>query len=322
MAKTPKKMKDPTEAALSAIQDALQIRDTDMRKRPTGGTSQTPMISDEPETTWPGLRSSGAGLKDPLDDDIRRHDEPAPMRRPANDDRESIGQILRTLQRRPARTSYIIATVFAVAWVAAGLMLGWIYLPQLQAALSPTGLTAPVVAVLGTIFLAPIIFFYVLAHMAWRSQELRLITQSMAEVAMRLAEPETVARESIVTVGQAIRREVAAMGDGIERALARAAELETLVANEVSALEHAYNDNEVRIRALLQDLGSQRDTLVGQAGQIRDAINSVHLDLSHDISQISELVSEQVNDASRRITHTLAEKGEHITRALGQIGRA
>jgi len=41
---------------------------------------------------------------------------------------------------------------------------------------------------------------------------------------MRLAEPETVARESIVTVGQAIRREVAAMGDGVERALARAAE--------------------------------------------------------------------------------------------------
>ena len=110
------------------------------------------------------------------------------------------------------------------------------------------------------------------------------------------------------------------MGDGVERALARAAELETLVANEVSALEHAYNDNEVRIRALLQDLGGQRDTLVGQAEQIRDAINGVHLDLSGDISQISQLVAEQVNEASRRITHTLAEKGEHITRALQQSG--
>ena len=238
------------------------------------------------------------------------------MRRPANDDRESIGQILRSLQRSPARTSYKIATVFAVAWVVVGLILGWMYLPQLEGALSPTGLTAPVLAVLATIFLAPIIFFYVLAHMAWRSQELRLITQSMAEVAMRLAEPETIARESIVTVGQAIRREVAAMGDGVERALARAGELEALVANEVSALEHAYNDNEVRIRALLQDLGSQRDTLVGQAAQIRDAINSVHLDLGHDISQINELVAEQVNEASRRITHTLGREGRaHHARA-------
>ena len=83
---------------------------------------------------------------------------------------------------------------------------------------------------------------------------MRLIAQSMAEVAMRLAEPETVAREFIVSVGQAIRREVAAMGDGVERALARAAELEALVHNEVSALERAYNDNEVRIRGLLEDL--------------------------------------------------------------------
>src|SRR5256712_12166848 len=139
----------------------------------------------------------------------------------------------------------------------------------------------------------------------------------MAEVARRVAEPETVARESIVTVGQAIRREATAMGDGVERAPARAAELETLVANEVSALEHAYNDNEVRIRALLQDLGRQRDTLVGQAGQIRDAINSVHLDLSHDIPQATELAAEQVDDASRRLPHALSEKPEHTTRALG-----
>src|SRR5260370_255746 len=105
-----------------------------------------------------------------------------------------------------------------------------------------------------------------------------------------------------------------------ERAPARAGELETLVANEVSALEHAYSENEVRIRGLLQDLGTQRDSLVGQAGQIRDAINSVHLDLSHDISQISELVSEQVNEASRRIQQSLYDKAEHITRALGNAG--
>jgi hypothetical protein len=143
---------------------------------------------------------------------------------------------LRTLQHRSSRTSYVTATVFAGLWVFAGLVLGWMYVPEVQSALGPTGLTAPVLAMLAAVFFVPIIFFYVLAHMASRSQELRLITQSMAEVAMRLAEPEPVARESLVTVGQAIRREVAAMGDGVERALARAAELETLVANEVSAL--------------------------------------------------------------------------------------
>ena len=124
----------------------------------------------------------------------------------------------------------------------------------------------------------------------------------------------------IVTVGQAIRREVAAMGDGVERALARASELEAMVRNEVAALERTYSDNEVRIRGLLQDLANQRDTLVGQAEQVRSAINNVHIDLTQDLSTISDLVGQQVNEAAERITHSLAEKGEHITVALGQIG--
>src|SRR5262250_1377112 len=311
MANTSKKIKDPTEAALSAIQDALSARDAAAEAQ--AGISPTPAVSAAEDLQWSGISSAPAA-------DEQQREEQAFSRRAANDDRESIGNILRALQRRPAGTSYVTATVFAGLWVLAGLVLGWMYFPEMRAALGPSGLAAPVLAMLAVVFFVPIVFFYVLAHMAWRSQELRLITQSMAEVAMRLAEPETVARESIVTVGQAIRREVTAMGDGIERALARAAELETLVANEVSALEHAYTDNEVRIRALLQDLGSQRDTLVGQAEAVRDAINGVHLDLSNDISQISQLVAEQVNEAARRITHTLAEKGEHITRALGHAG--
>src|SRR5215510_11182085 len=287
MANTPKKMKDPTEAALSAIQDALQPPGDDKPSQPSTAIPPRPPADAAAEKPWTGLRTKPAKAPEtlknapvPYEDESLRADDR--MRRPANDDRESIGTILRALQQTPSRTSYVLASVFAGVWIIAGFALGFLYVPEIQRALGPTGLTAPVLAVLAAIYLAPVVLFYVLAHMAVRSQEMRLIAQSMAEVAMRLAEPETVARDSIVTVGQAIRREVAAMGDGIERALARAAELETLVANEVSSLEHAYTDNEVRIRALLQDLGSQRDTLVGQAEAVRDAINGVHLDLSND----------------------------------------
>src|ERR1700753_2623008 len=108
----------------------------------------------------------------------------------------------------------------------------------------------------------------------------------MREGALRLADPETVARESVVTVGQAIRREVAAMGDGVERALARAAELETLVSNEVALLERTYSDTERRIRTLLNDLATQRETLVTQAEQMHTAISSIHIDLGQDVSAI------------------------------------
>ena len=104
-----------------------------------------------------------------------------------------------------------------------------------------------VIAGLAALLFAPILLFYFLASLAWRGQELSMIAQSMAQMAVRYSEPEGSARESMVTVGQAIRREVAAMGDGVERAIARAGELEALVSNEVAALERAYSDNEVRI---------------------------------------------------------------------------
>ena len=84
-----------------------------------------------------------------------------------------------------------------------------------------------VLAGLAALFFAPVLLFYFLASLAWRGQEMRMIAQSMAQVAIRFSEPEAAAADSMVTVGQAIRREVAAMGDGVERAIARAGELET-----------------------------------------------------------------------------------------------
>ncbi len=312
MANYPKKMTDPTEAALSAIQEALNIRDDEEQPagRPEGVADLFGDAGQPPASTAADTFGSDA---------VGTRDLAAQTTRAANDDQQSIGQVLQALQRRPARSSYFAAAVFSAAWVSGCLALSWAYLSDLSAVAGPGHSPAAIMIGLGAAALLPIIFFFGVAHMAWRAQELRLIAQSMARVAMRLAEPESVARDSIVTVGQAIRREVAAMGDGVERALARASELEALVQNEVAALERAYSDNEVRIRGLLQDLASQRDTLVGQAEQVRSAINNVHIDLTQDLSTISDLVGQQVNEAAQRITHSLAEKGEHITLTLGQI---
>jgi hypothetical protein len=318
MANYPKKTIDPTEAALSAIQEALNLQDEGVETaRPE---SMSGLLSGAADGRPSGMASPGADQGTYDSDAIGTRDLASPPTRAANDDQESIGQILQALQSRPARSSYFVATVFSAAWIVGCLSLSWAYLSDLNAALGPGHSSAALMIGLGAAALLPIIFFFGVAHMAWRSQELRLIAQSMAQVAMRLAEPESVARDSIVTVGQAIRREVAAMGDGVERALARASELEALVQNEVGALERTYSDNEVRMRGLLQDLASQRDTLVGQAEQVRSSLNNVQIDLTQDLSTISDLVGQQVNDAAQRITDSLAERGEQITLTLGQIG--
>src|SRR3984957_19991772 len=260
MANNPKKVKDPTEVALSAIQEALNIGDAptaDMRD------SARDDVMPQSSSTYNEDFDTRPGTDRPIFDPI---EEPRPTRRAANDDRETIGQILQAIQKgRPARNVYTLATLFAGVWILGAALLTFSFLPSLQAAIGQGSGGTLALAGLAALFFAPVLLFYFLASLSWRGQELRMIAQSMAQVAIRFSEPEGAASDSMVTVGQAIRREVAAMGDGVERAIARAGELETLVANEVSALERAYSDNEVRIRALLQDIAHQRDNLVGQA---------------------------------------------------------
>src|SRR5215470_13524154 len=314
-----KKGKDPTEVALSAIQEALNIRESDLKPTRSAGPPEAAAAAEAAdESRLRGARGSAREIPIETPATDPGHDQREVVKA-ANDDRESIGLILQSLQRRPARTPFIIASLFTALWTIAALGLIYGLGGQLRQISGETG-WAPTVIGLSGAFSAPIVFFYALAHMVARLSELRIVSSSMAEATLRLAEPETLARDSIVTVGQAIRREVAAMGDGVERALARAAELETLVNNEVAALERAYNDNEVRIRNLLDGLAEQRETLVGQAEQVRNAITNVHLDLSHDITTVSELIAERVNEAAQRVTRALADQGEQITLALGTAG--
>ncbi len=318
MANNPKKVKDPTEVALSAIQEALNISEApgvnDGRGSVRNDATPTTSTPGYDDSTFDARPSEDRQIFDPID-------ESRPARRAANDDRETIGQILQAIQKgRPARSVYTLATLFAAVWIIGAAILMISFLPSLRAAIGPGGGSILALAGLAALFVAPVLLIYFLASLSWRGQELRMIAQSMAQVAIRFSEPETAASDSMVTVGQAIRREVAAMGDGVERAIARAGELETLVANEVSALERAYSDNEVRIRALLQDIAHQRDNLVGQAEQVRSAISGVQIDLRHDIALISDAIASRVDEVAKSITGALEERGAHITSALSNAG--
>ena len=254
MANIPQKSNDPTEEALSAIQEALDVGL--MSPRAAAGSEER----QAPASAIPDL------FNEPSPEAAWATSDAIP-RRAANDDRASIGHILQTLRRRPTRTPYIIASAAAFIWAIGGLATAYLSGAELEALLATPHIGLPAAIGIACAIGMPAIFFYVIAHMFSRSQDMRQVAESLAEVAMRLAQPETSARESIVTVGQAVRREVTAMGDGVERALARAAELEALVHNEVSALERAYNDNEVRIRDLLSELTNQRETLVNHNEQ-------------------------------------------------------
>ena len=182
MASNPKKIHDPTEAALSAIQEALEVRMQEAASDANlGSATWEPEIAPDLRRNTPrngtlvekSRNGSADGPRDgapPGDADelvaeppIRafpRAEEPPVSRRPAaNDDRQSIGQILQAVQRRPSRLSFTIATIFSAAWLVAGAGLAWLYMPQLEAILAESRGVAPLLIGLGALYLLPIFFF-------------------------------------------------------------------------------------------------------------------------------------------------------------------
>ena len=243
------------------------------------------------------------------------------LRRPANDDRESIGQILRTLQRRPARTSYIVATVFAVVWVFAGLMLGWMYLPQLAGRARPDRTDRAG------------------AGRARRDLSSRRSSSSTCSPTWHGGRRNCGSSPSPwprSPCGSPSRRPWRAnrSSPSARRSAARSPPWATASSARWRAPPSSRRWWRTRSRrsstpTTTTKCASARCCRISAASATRwsarpsrsatPSTASISIS-SHDISQISELVAEQVNEASRRITHTLAEKGEHITRALGHAG--
>src|SRR5947209_17550668 len=106
MANTPKKVKDPTEVALSAIQEALNISDTAAdtsrsasARNETGPSVAPPMppVFDEPAFD-PRPAANDRNVFDPAE-------EPRAARRAPNYHRHTIGRLLQPFPRgRPARS--------------------------------------------------------------------------------------------------------------------------------------------------------------------------------------------------------------------------
>ena len=114
MANNPKKLTDPTDEAMTAIQQVLSASDEPHRTPAPAQTGAAATPPREPArrstSTHPSPRPRRTCSTSPAHvaaDDVR------PGQFAANDDRQSIGQILQTLQQRPSKTSYVVATVFA-----------------------------------------------------------------------------------------------------------------------------------------------------------------------------------------------------------------
>jgi hypothetical protein len=336
--------KGPTSGAIPLPRTAVQPKPNQTAALPPPPKGERPSAGPAPKPGLPPATPAPAQSKtsgeageeaaSPRRSARRRPAAPPRARIAANDDAPSIGGLIFALQQKPSNRAFMLAAAGSGGWFAVGGLLAWAMLaPEisrsgfLSAAGSPT-----MIIVAATIFL-PIALFWFLALLAWRAQELKLMSSAMTEVAVRLAEPDRAAEQSAASLGQAVRRQVSFMNEAISRALGRAGELEGLVHNEVASLEKSYHENEHKIRGLIQELASERHALVSTTDKVSDTLKAMGGEVPMLIEKLSGqqiklakiiegagqnliALENQLSTASGGLENTLANRTQQLQAVL------
>ncbi|HRK19271.1 MAG TPA: hypothetical protein PK970_09970, partial [Hyphomicrobiaceae bacterium] len=245
-----------------------------------------------------------------------------------------------------------IAAVGSGIWFLLSLLFGWAMIaPELAAAPNFwTVLTQPTLLTVAATMLIPIALFWFLAMLVWRAQELRLMSSAMTEVAVRLAEPDRAAEQSIASLGQSVRKQVGFMNDAVAHAISRAGELEAMVHNEVSTLERSFQENEHRIRNILTELSSERTQLVSTSGDVHKTLRSISdevpaliekltsqqaklsriiegagqnlIALEGSLTQTTDRLETSLTDTTHRLSSTLGSSTSHLETVLAEYSSA
>jgi hypothetical protein len=234
----------------------------------------------------------------------------------ANDDAPSIGGLIYALEQKPSTTPFKYAAIATVGWTAICTVFSWIIVrAELEAGATFLSLfEKPSTFLTVTAIIVPIAVLWALALLAWRSDELRLRSSTMTEVAIRLAEPDRMAEQSVASLGQAVRRQVSFMNDAISRALGRAGELEALVHNEVTALERSYEENERKIKGLIQELAGERTSLLSTSERVTETLKTLGTDIP---SLIDKLSNQQI-----KLAGIIQGAGENLTQLETAVGQS
>jgi len=242
----------------------------------------------------------------------RRPAGPSRNRIAANDDGPSIGGLIYALQQKPSNTPFKFAATASIIWGAIGVAFAIVALRADAPVLGLMDLLSrPTTFFAIAAIVLPISVLWLLALLAWRTEELRLRSSTMTEVAIRLAEPDRLAEQSAASLGQAVRRQVSFMNDAISRALGRAGELEAMVHNEVTLLERSYEENERKIRGLIQELSGERHALVNTSDTITESLQR----LGGEIPTLMDKLSDQ----QVKLAQIISGASENLTALEGSL---
>lgn len=321
-----------SEAALNAVEEALAVDFAeelnsidDLEAKIDSAASKFKNAtedSSESETDNLSLSDELPGTDLSEFDDINAKAPSAPPSAPpaaANDEvNPELANLIYAIQQKPKSRVFAYTAVLTIIWLVACAIYAYQnVLPTLPLDFKPIdAISSTRLLTFIAIAILPLLPLWAFAILVRRSQEMRHAANAMTEAAIQLLQPETATTNSVATVGNAIRREVNALGDGVERAIARAGELEFMVQKEVMNLERSYGDSEVRLRRLVSEIGTERETMVDHADKLKLAISDTHTNLTSDVEVVSAKIEEHLRNATMAMSDTLVMRSNTITTSL------
>ncbi|MBX9759829.1 MAG: hypothetical protein K2Y29_13720 [Beijerinckiaceae bacterium] len=274
---------------------------TSMQSVEVAGAPNTPASSESTSATAPGAEIIRSETSDAIDG------KPAPgpeadsltsIQQAANDDR-AFDARQRIQYLKPGRRAFRTAMAASALWIALlvsdALVSG--RFQALRDLLKPEG------AFFLLMIVAPVALFFIFAKMLRQTIETQIHTESLASAIKSLSQPDERLPDQVASLGLNIRREIAGISTGVERAIGRAAELEAQVRAEILHLEKTYREGEHRVTGVLTQLRNERAALSGHADTAVEAIYKVREALSEHVEYECARLFDGVENAESRFDH-------------------